>query len=186
MEKRERLTRLLASVLAEQTEATGQNIGDTPIPAERLALLARGLEQSTEREAVLMLRSPAARRALYFEAQTAAAEAFSALRAAQIRTAIAYRAAAPAVVEPIALDANPDFVVTLYPLDPEGTQWTVHLKASPNAARILRSRLRLIDNEGDVWLSGELDSDHELSSPWTLGIPPQRAATSRALRVEPL
>lgn len=178
--------KLLAATLNQQPESVESEGVVEKLQVERLREVLRNRSGLSYREARALLRSPAARRELYFEHSVMQAELYSKMIEADISTQIVLKAAAPADIVTLTIDSNPDFMLTLYPMDPEGREWTLHLKVSPRAANLMRSGVRLVDTAGNTWMSGCVDADGELSAAWALLGSPKEKLLNKILHIEPL
>jgi hypothetical protein len=138
-----------------------------------------------DRERAVLLRLPAVRDRLRFLAEARRAEQFLRWKELAVDNGLALCAASGGPIEPVTL-SNPDFTLTLLPLDPFGQEWMLHLRL---AARLVvgfaGSPLRVRDEQGVTWLQGTPDADGELSAPWLCaGSPVDQLATNR-LVIEP-
>lgn len=181
---RNKQVKLLAAVLAMQDEAVAPAAAgardETPW---REALARQGALNEEERQ--VLLHSPSARRQFYFMADVARAEAYARWKQAGIETALRYRAAASPTVEPVKIESNPDFTLVLFPLDAEGKAWNLFLKLSPTFQPLASGGIRLVDEEGEVWLAGQPDSDGELSGDWQLAGSPLERLHQQQLQIQP-
>lgn len=183
--KQEQLIRLLAATLRAQREPPATMQAEAALEEEslRAALADQGALPAAERRA--LLRSPAARHQIYFLADVIRAERYVRWKQAGIDSTLRYQAAASGAVEPVTLDSNPDFILTLFPLDEQGTAWNLHLKLSAQARKLADAGIRLVDDQGDVWMVGQPDADGELSGDWPGEGAPLELLRERRLRVQP-
>ncbi|NJN48331.1 MAG: hypothetical protein HC808_19720 [Candidatus Competibacteraceae bacterium] len=174
---------LLAVTLAGQAEPAPleSELDETRL---REVLTGRSVLAASERKQ--LLRSPAARRQLYFLADILRAETYARWRQAAIDTELLYQAAASSSVEPLQITSNPYYSLSLFPLDSEGRAWTLYLKLSAQLRQQVITGVRLIDDEEQVWLAGKPDSDGELSGDWHLPGSPIERLRQTKLHLKPL
>ncbi len=88
------------------------------------------------------------------------------------------------------IDVNgPDFTVSLFQQDHEGTTWVILVQLGPNlrAGLYPMSTLRLIDDEGLEWARGRPDAQGELIATWHNDeVSLQERAKGHRLRLEPI
>jgi len=188
MPSKQELQRLLGGILRSQPDLPGpwaaaQAAGLTD--EGRLRAVVSGRRPLSLDEQRLLLRSPQARQQLYGVAVALRAETRAHWRQAGVDTALVYQAAAADEVRPVSVDSNPDFSVSLFPLDEQGRHWTVSLSLSGRVMQGLVGPLRLVDSDGGLWLQGTPDADGELSADWILPGSPLRRLRRFRLSIEP-
>ncbi len=147
--------------------------------------IVAGKRAITEAERRILLRSPDARRRFYFLADVIRAEAYVKWRRAGMATTLHYRAAASSSVKPVTIN-NPDFTLTLFPLDNQGKEWTLHIRLSESAMELIEAGIRVVDDRGELWIAGRPDADGELSANWRLGDSPLERLYKTQLSIQPL
>jgi hypothetical protein len=177
------MKRLLAAILAQQPERADAGMA---LDETRLRRALSGEEPLTDAEQHLLWTSPAARQRLVALRDAQRAMQYLAWQQAGIESQIFYLAAADTAVQPITIDTHPELTVKLFPLDEQGTRWTVFLKISEAVQDSLVSGIRLVDTGGVEWLAGHVDSDGELSADWMHQESPLQRVHRYALRLEPL
>lgn len=161
--KRNKRMKILAAVFGAQQEPAENAVMIDEVALRELLTRKR---PPTEHEARLLRQSPATRRQLYWLADVIRAEQYLFWKQVGINATLVYRAASSAETKPVSLTDNPDFSLTLYPLDTEGKAWNLHLRLSERSAKLADTGIRLIDDEGKVWIAGYPDADGELSDDW--------------------
>ena len=180
------IKRLLGAVLASEPEPASHEDPGRHLDDQRLreALTGKNPLDTAERHA--LLRSPAARRRLYFQRQLLRAEASYRWTAAAIQSDILYQAAAGGEPRVVTVADNRDFTLTLFPLDTTGTRWHLHLKISNRARELLEGiAIRLVDDVGTEWLAGQPDADGEISADCPFKESPLDLLVDRRLHLEP-
>jgi len=180
-----RLIKLLAATLAAQREPPVMLPKETVLDEKGIWDVLAGKRHWHDAERHALLRSPAARHQLYFLADVARAERYVHWKQAGIDSALRYQAAASGSIEPVTIDSNPHFILTLFPLDERGETWHLHLKLSEQARKCTATGIHLIDDQGDVWMAGQPDADGELSNDWQRGQSPLELLRERRLRLQP-
>ena len=183
---------LLADILGSQPDkpehwraARAAGLADE----QRLRAAVSGQQPLDEAERRLLLRSPQARERVLEVAATLRDEARAAWRQAGIAPVLVYQAAAGeqgGEFEPLSVDSNRDFSVSLLPLDPDGQRWTVSLRLSRRVLKTWSGPVRLMDSAGGQWLQGQPDGDGELSADWSLPGSPLERLRQFSLSIEPL
>jgi hypothetical protein len=184
--KKIRIQRLLSALLAGAAEPSSREDPGQPLDDQRLreALTGRSPLDTGERHA--LLRSPAARRRIYFQHQLLRAETLYRWAAAGIHSDISYQAAADAAPRVVTLSDNPDFTLTLFPLDVAGSRWHLHLKLSARVQASLSGiAIRLLDDAGRQWLAGRPDADGEIGADYPFAESPVDLLIERRLQIEP-
>jgi hypothetical protein len=174
---------LMAALLSEQPEPPE---AAPALDQARLQRALTGAEPLTAAEQRLLWTSPAARRRFTALREARQARQYRRWRQAGIDPQVVYRAAADAAVQPIVVDSNPHVTVKLFPLDEQGSRWTVFVKLSETMRRSLEAGIRLRDTGDMEWLTGQVDGDGELSADWPHQESPLQRVHRYGLRVEPL
>lgn len=182
---RDKQLKLLAEVLAMQEDSVTQPVADGARDEIkwREVLVRKGTLSEGERK--VLLHSPNVRRQFYFMADVVRAEAYARWKQAEIETSLRYRAAASPTVEPLKIESNPNFTLILFPLDELGQTWNLYLKLSPSFRQLASAGIRLVDDQGDVWLAGQPDVDGELSGDWHLEGSPLERLRQQQLQIQP-
>ena len=188
MPSKQELQGLLGAVLRSQPDLPGpwaaaQAAGLTDEARLRAAISGRQPLNTDERR--LLLRSQRARQHLHDVAAMLRADTRASWRQAGVDTQLVYQAAAAEEVRPVSVASNPDFAVSLFPLDQQGLRWTVSLSLSDRVMQGLAGPVRLVDSDGGLWLQGEPDADGELSADWALPDSPLRRLRRFRLSIEP-
>lgn len=180
--KYNRWTKVLATAFGAQ-----QELAEVVTMIDEVALreLLTRKRPPTEHESRLLRQSPATRRQLYLLADVIRAEHYLAWKQSGIDATLVYRAASSPETKPVSLNDNPDFSLTLYPLDTEGKTWNLHLRLSERSAKLADTGIRLIDDEGAVWMAGHPDADGELSNDWSFEESPLERLHRHCLHVLP-
>lgn len=181
---REQLNKLLVSGLAQQDEPVAAP--EIDLDDAELRDIVTGQRTLNTQEQQALLISPALRRRLYFLADVIRAETYAAWQQEGIDPVLHYQAAASSEVEPVTVDNNPDFTLTLYPLDDMATNWTLHLQVSLRIRDLTPKGIRLLDDAGETWLAGQPDADGELSADWVLSGSPVERLHSHTLKLQAL
>ncbi|MBK1646487.1 hypothetical protein CKO25_17915 [Thiocapsa imhoffii] len=185
MKPNPQLARILAWALDGQSEPAAAVDSSISLSDERINGSLRGEGGFSKDERALLLRSPEARGRLRFLIEASRAEQLLRWKALAVDQSLSLRAAAGGAAEPVHLE-NKDFLLTLLPLDPRGQTWALHLKLAERLATTLRrSRLKVRDESGLVWLAGTPDDDGELSSAWTSEESPLKRLERQRLILEP-
>jgi len=176
------LDKLLSAVLTKQQEGTSlKKIDELRV---RDILSARSTITSEEQQ--LLLRSPTARRQLYFINDVMRAEQLAHWQQSDVQNTIQLQAAAQSYPEqqPICIDSNPNFVLTLFPPEGNNDSWIIHLQVTLDLLTEIKG-VRLLDSSGREWLSGIPDTDGEISQPWKYTEEPLSVLQKYHLSIEP-
>lgn len=178
--------RLLAWVLGEQEEPLFEDDPVRSFSTERIRSALKGEQPFSKQEWAAVLRSPALRHRIRFTADVLQTERILQWRRAPVHRVLELQAAADDVVRPVTL-SNPDFTLTLYPLDEAGAQWALQLRVGTTARALLGNGPVVVreDPGGQIWLEGSLNSSGELSGPWVGMGPPLEHLKSARLLIEP-
>ena len=180
---------LLGEILRSQPdrpEAVIEPFRDTPGDTRRLREAINGRRPLNADERGQLLRSPRARARFVRVATELRAETRAHWRRSGIIPDLVYQAAADNEIRPVKVEDNPDFGVSLYPLDPQGRSWTVSLRLSPRVMDGLPGQVRLLDSDGGLWLQGRPDDDGEISADWPLPGSPLERLRRFSLSIEPV
>jgi len=173
---------LLSSALSKQKDSgAGQELGE-----ERVREILSAKKAATREEQQILINSPAARRQLYFMANVIRAEQLTKWQQSGINNVVQLQAAAQSYPDnqPITIDTNPNFIVTLFPPEEIDDNWTIHLKIAPGLLTELKG-LRLIDSADREWLAGTIDDDGEISQAWPYAEDPLTVLETQQLTIEP-
>lgn len=170
----------------ELPEAPREPFRDTPDDRQRLRAAITGRRPLNADERDQLLRSPRARARFAAVAAALRAETRAHWQQTGISPELAYQAAADGEVRPVNVDDNPDFGVSLYPLDPQGRRWTVSLRLSQRVMDGLPAQVRLVDSDGGLWLQGRPGDDGEVSADWPLPDSPLERLRRFKLSIEPV
>jgi len=172
---------LCATLNLQQDDGTDMALGE-----RRVREILSEMSTATEAEQNSLLRYPSARRQLYFIADVMRAEQLAQWQQSGIENVIQLKAAAQRYSDqqPIIIDTNQNFVVTLFPPEEEHDRWTIHLKMAANLITELKG-IRLKDSSGQEWLRGKPDADGELSQSWNYAEDPLTVLKTQQLIIEP-
>ena len=151
----------------------------------RLRQALTGTVELSPAEQALLLHDPSARQRLYALRDAQRARQYLIWKRLGMATQVSYLAAADVTDHPVTIDTHPHLTVKVFPLDAEGTRWTIFLKVSETLQETLLSGLRLLDSGGLLWLIGQVDADGELSMDWAHAESPLQRLHHYELRIEP-
>ncbi|MDM8545978.1 hypothetical protein [Candidatus Venteria ishoeyi] len=75
-------------------------------------------------------------------------------------------AAAEKSIHKLEFEVSDYYHLTLFPIDAKGTDWEILLTIAPKQRAMFQAGIQLLDEQGLVWLQGQLDAQGQISGFW--------------------